>query len=165
VHEGRKRDTQFYQKLSDAGFTKDEKKKVRFTLRLKTVSKILFMKAITLSGRILLVLLNAARYVPGLRYRSNRKKNRVKMTVLADVESCSLVEVYRRFKDACCFLHQRPDDDEAACTPKTSVNFHQPTRSNKQEDSHLHDRRPENLKSRQKSSAPQHFLTGHSELI
>jgi hypothetical protein len=36
---------------------------------------------------------------------------------------------------------------EAASTPETSVNFYQTTRRNNPEDSHLHTRRHENLKS------------------
>jgi hypothetical protein len=36
---------------------------------------------------------------------------------------------------------------EAASTPETSVNFYQTTRRNNPEDSHLHARRRENLKS------------------
>jgi hypothetical protein len=36
---------------------------------------------------------------------------------------------------------------EAASTSETSVNFHQTTRRNNPEDSHLHTRRRENLKS------------------
>jgi hypothetical protein len=34
----------------------------------------------------------------------------MKMTVFWDVAPCDLVEVYRRFKGACCLHHQ--DDDE-----------------------------------------------------
>jgi hypothetical protein len=37
---------------------------------------------------------------------------------------------------------------EAASTYETSVNFYQTTRRNNPEDSHLHSRRRENLKSR-----------------
>jgi hypothetical protein len=40
---------------------------------------------------------------------------------------------------------------EAASTSETSVNFYQTTRRNNQEDTHLHTRRRENLKS--------HFLS------
>jgi hypothetical protein len=53
------------------------------------------------------------------------------------IEPCSLVEVYRRFIGACCLNHH---------TFETSVNVYQTTRRNP-EDSHLHTRRHENLKS------------------
>jgi hypothetical protein len=57
-----------------------------------------------------------------------------KITVFRDVAQCSLVEVHRRFRGAYCLHHQgdRPD---------------QTTRRNIPEDSHLHTRRRENLKS------------------
>jgi hypothetical protein len=48
----------------------------------------------------------------------------------------SLEEVYQRFRGACCLHHQ---------VPETSVNF--TTRRNITEDSHLHTRRRESLKS------------------
>jgi hypothetical protein len=35
----------------------------------------------------------------------------LKMTVFWGVASCSLVEVYRRYRGACCLHHQNDDDD------------------------------------------------------
>jgi hypothetical protein len=49
----------------------------------------------------------------------------------------SLVEVYRRFRCACCLHHQI----------EKSVNFYQTTRRNIPEEIHLQTRRRENLKS------------------
>jgi hypothetical protein len=70
------------------------------------------------------------------------------------VAPCNLVEVYRRFRGACCLHHQgddsvkkmshRPDDGGMS---ETSVNFYQITRRNNSEGSHLYTRRRENLKS------------------
>jgi hypothetical protein len=54
------------------------------------------------------------------------------MAVFWAVVPCSLVEVYRRFRGACCLRHQ--------------VNFHQTTRRNNPEDNHFRTRRRENLK-------------------
>jgi hypothetical protein len=65
----------------------------------------------------------------------------MKMVVFWVVAPCSLVEVYRRFKGACC-LYIR-----AMSTSETSVNIYQTTRCNNPEDSHLHTRRSKNLKS------------------
>jgi hypothetical protein len=53
----------------------------------------------------------------------------MQMAVFRFVALCSLVEVYRRFRDACCF-HQQGDE--------MSANFYQTTRRNNPEDSHLH---------------------------
>jgi hypothetical protein len=69
------------------------------------------------------------------------------------VAPCYLVEVYRRFRGACCLHH--PGDRsgiialmmEAANTSETSVNFYQTAWRNDTEDSHVHTRRRENLKS------------------
>jgi proteasome lid subunit RPN8/RPN11 len=47
-----------------------------------------------------------------------------KTAVLRGVAPCSLVEVYRRFRDACCLHHQGDHQ------PETSVNFYQTTRRN-----------------------------------
>jgi hypothetical protein len=61
------------------------------------------------------------------------------MAVFWDVAPCSLVEVYRRFRDACC-LHYQSEIAlmmEAASTFETSVNFYQKTRRNILEDGHL----------------------------
>jgi hypothetical protein len=71
------------------------------------------------------------------------------MTVFWDGAPCGLVEVYRRFRGACCSIIRATDypDDEAASTSETSVNFYQTTRRYIPEDSHLHTRRRENLKS------------------
>jgi hypothetical protein len=60
----------------------------------------------------------------------------MKMAVFWVVAPCSLGEVCRRFRGACCLHHQ---GDE-------SVNFWQTTRCNNPEDNHLHTRRRENLK-------------------
>jgi nucleoside diphosphate kinase len=56
-----------------------------------------------------------------------------------------VVEVYRRFRYSCCSLIALMM--EAVRTSETSVNFYQTTRCNNAEDSHLHTRRRENLKS------------------
>jgi hypothetical protein len=71
-----------------------------------------------------------------------------KMTVLWVVAPCSLVKFYRRFRRVCC-LHHQGDDlmIEAASTSEASVIFYQTTRRDNPEDSHLHIRRRENLKS------------------
>jgi hypothetical protein len=68
----------------------------------------------------------------------------VKMAVFWVIATCSLVEVCRHFKGVCCIHHQV---DEATSTSETSVNFYQNTRRDNSEDSHLHIRRHENLKS------------------
>jgi hypothetical protein len=71
------------------------------------------------------------------------------MTVFWVVAPCSLLQVYRRFRGAFCLRHQGDEYArvmEAARTSETSVNFYQTTRRNNPEDSHLHTRRPENLK-------------------
>jgi hypothetical protein len=68
----------------------------------------------------------------------------MKMTVFWDVATCSLVEVYRRFRGAYCDIALMM---EAESTSETSVNFYQTTRRNNPEDSHLHThRREKNLK-------------------
>jgi hypothetical protein len=59
------------------------------------------------------------------------------MAVFWVVVPCSLVEVYRRFTGAYCF-HNQGDPP---------VNAYQTIRHNNPEDSHLHTRRRENLKS------------------
>jgi hypothetical protein len=66
------------------------------------------------------------------------------MAVFWVVAPCSLIEIYQRFRRICCLNHQV---DGAACTSETSVNFYQTTRCYNPEDSHLHTRRRENLKS------------------
>jgi hypothetical protein len=72
----------------------------------------------------------------------------LKLSIYED--DCSLVEVYRRFKGACC-LHCQALMMAAASTSETSVNIFQTTRRNDPEDSHLHTRRRENLKSHPQS--------------
>jgi hypothetical protein len=71
------------------------------------------------------------------------------------VAASSLVEVYRRFRGACC-LHYQGDEEalialmmEAASTCETTINFHQTAWRSNPEDSHVHTRRRENLKSHQ----------------
>jgi hypothetical protein len=59
------------------------------------------------------------------------------MAVFWVVAPCSLIEVYRRFRGACC-LHQ----GDALMMEAASA-----ARRNNPEDSHLHSRRHENLKS------------------
>jgi hypothetical protein len=71
----------------------------------------------------------------------------MKMAVFWFVGPCSLEEVNRRLRGACCLHHQRALMMEAARTSETSVNFYQTTRRNNPEDSYLHTRRRENLKS------------------
>jgi hypothetical protein len=59
---------------------------------------------------------------------------------------CSLVDVYRRFRDTCCLHHQGDElwsrwvialTMEAASTSETSVNFYRTTRRYNPDDSHL----------------------------
>jgi hypothetical protein len=89
------------------------------------------------------------------------------MTVFWDVAPCSLVDIDRRFRGTYCLYHQGDELEtgshvsnqffargllialmmEAVSTSKTSVNFYQTTRRNNPEDSHLHTRRRESLKS------------------
>jgi hypothetical protein len=64
----------------------------------------------------------------------------MKMAVFWDVAPCSLVEVYRRLRAITLTM-------EAASTSETSVNFYQTTLRNIPEDSDLHTRSRENLKS------------------
>jgi hypothetical protein len=75
----------------------------------------------------------------------------MKIAVFWDVAPYSLVQISRRFRGAGCLHDQdvsiHPLMLEAAGTSETSVNFYQTTRSNNPEDSHLHTRRRENLKS------------------
>jgi hypothetical protein len=61
------------------------------------------------------------------------------MAVFWVVAPCSFVELYRRFRDVCCFHHQGDEVlmMEGASTSGTSVNFYQTTRCNNPEDSHL----------------------------
>jgi hypothetical protein len=70
----------------------------------------------------------------------------LKMTVFWDVAVCSLVEVKQHFRGVTASII-RALLREAVKTSKTSVNFYQTTRRNIPEDSHLHTRRREKLKS------------------
>jgi hypothetical protein len=60
-----------------------------------------------------------------------------------------MVNVYRRFRGACCLHHQGATIIalmKAINTFETSANFYRTTRRNKPEDSHFHTRSRENLK-------------------
>jgi hypothetical protein len=72
-------------------------------------------------------------------------KAQMKMAIFWVVVPCSLVEVHQRFRSSCCLRHQ--GDDGGTSTSETSVIFYQTTRHNNPEDSHLHTRHLENLKS------------------
>jgi hypothetical protein len=61
----------------------------------------------------------------------------MKMAVFWDVAQCSLVEVYRCFRGACC-LAAVVLTIKAASTSETSVNFYRTIRRNIPEDSHIH---------------------------
>jgi hypothetical protein len=62
----------------------------------------------------------------------------MKMAVFWIVAQCSLVEVYRRLKGACCLSYSLIAlMMEAASISESSVNFYQTTRRNIPEDSHL----------------------------
>jgi hypothetical protein len=63
----------------------------------------------------------------------------MKTAVFWIVAPCNLVEVYRRFRDACLKAARAMIAlmMEAASTSKTSVNFYQATWHNNPEDSHL----------------------------
>jgi hypothetical protein len=60
----------------------------------------------------------------------------MKMAVFWVIALCSLVEVFRRFRGACCLAIARMM--EAASTFEKSGCFYQTTRRNNPEDSHLH---------------------------
>jgi hypothetical protein len=64
----------------------------------------------------------------------------LKMTVFWDFAPCSLVKFDRRFGAIALMI-------ETVYTSETSVKFYQTSRRNIPEDSHLHTRRRENLKS------------------
>jgi hypothetical protein len=97
-------------------------------------------------------------------YRLNYHIHILKMAVFWVVAPCSLVEIYRRFRDACCLYNQGDQASiialitEGASTSETSANFYQTTRRNNPKDSHLHTRRRENLKSRIFMSCSFHSL-------
>jgi hypothetical protein len=61
----------------------------------------------------------------------------MKMAVFWIGALCSLVEVYLRFRGACCLHHQGALMMGAAGTYETSVNFYQTAWHNNPEDSHL----------------------------
>jgi hypothetical protein len=70
----------------------------------------------------------------------------MKMAVFWVVALCSLIEVYQRFRGTFC-LHYQGDECLRQQLPETLVNFYQTTRRYNPENSHLHTRRRENLKS------------------
>jgi hypothetical protein len=73
--------------------------------------------------------------------------HKLKMADFWFVAPCSLLEVYQNFRGVCCLHHQGDlQVMEAARTSETSVYFHQTTRRNNPEDSHLHTSRRENMK-------------------
>jgi hypothetical protein len=69
----------------------------------------------------------------------------MKIAVFWVVAPCSLVEVYQRFRGACCLHHHRRPVDEAS-TSETSVNY-QITRRKDPENNHLHTCSRKNQKS------------------
>jgi hypothetical protein len=80
------------------------------------------------------------------------------MTVFCDVAPCSPVEIYRSFRGAYCLHHQ---GSKAISISETLVNFYEATWRNILEDSHLHSRRRENLKSHyRKAYGPKYCLRG-----
>jgi hypothetical protein len=81
---------------------------------------------------MLMVIFISANYLLGLRFQVLKVAS-MKITVLLDVVTCSLVEVYRRFKGACCLQHQSD-----VWASEMSLNFHQITRRNNPEHSNLH---------------------------
>jgi hypothetical protein len=60
----------------------------------------------------------------------------MKMSVSWVVVPYSQVEVYQRFRDACCLHHQGDGMMAAASTSVTSINFYQITRRNDSEGRH-----------------------------
>jgi hypothetical protein len=68
----------------------------------------------------------------------------MKMAVFWFLAPYSQVEVYRRFKGACCHHQGAALMMEASKNSETSVNY-QTTRRNNSEYSHLHTRRLQNL--------------------
>jgi hypothetical protein len=72
------------------------------------------------------------------------------MAVFWDAAPCSLIHIDRRFGGTYCLHHQGgliAVMVEAVSFSETSVNIYQTTLRNMTEDSHLHTRRRENLKS------------------
>jgi hypothetical protein len=72
-----------------------------------------------------------------IKYELSKNKNNLltKMAVFWVVAPFSVVEVYRRFRGACCLHHQ--GDDEAESTSEMPVNSYQITWRNIPKDSHL----------------------------
>jgi hypothetical protein len=67
-----------------------------------------------------------------------------KVVVFRVVAPFRLIEVHRRFRDACCLYHHGGDEvPETASTSKMSVISYQSTRRNNPEGSHLHARKRE----------------------
>jgi hypothetical protein len=52
----------------------------------------------------------------------------MKIAILWVVATCSLVEVYQRFRGPCCLHHQGDRPDDGGRTSETLVNFYQTTR-------------------------------------
>jgi hypothetical protein len=76
------------------------------------------------------------------------KHEAMKTAVFWIVAPCRLIEVYGRFRGAYCrAMMEAALMMKTVSTSETSVNFYQTTRRNNSEDSHLHTRRRENLKS------------------
>jgi hypothetical protein len=80
------------------------------------------------------------------------------ITAYWDRAPCSLFEVDRQFKGACCLHHQgdERDIDGGSMHSETSVYFNKPTRRYIPEDYSLHTHRCENLKSRKQGNV--HFF-------
>jgi hypothetical protein len=75
-----------------------------------------------------------------------KMKYSLKMAVFWDVAPCNLVKIGRRFRDA-FWIHHQGESPLNLWIPEMSVSFYEITRRNISEDSHLHIRRRENLKS------------------
>jgi hypothetical protein len=75
-----------------------------------------------------------------------RSLYQLKMSVFWVVVPCSVVEVYRHFRGTCC-IDQKGNMMVGASTSETLVNLYQAARRYNPEDSHLHSRCRENLKS------------------
>jgi hypothetical protein len=69
----------------------------------------------------------------------NDKIRLMKMAVFWVVAPCSLVEVYRRFRGACCHHQAITLMMKAASTSEMSVNFYQAARLNNPENSQFLD--------------------------
>jgi hypothetical protein len=81
---------------------------------------------------------------PHYRRTCIERKMLISIAIFWIAAPCSLAEVYRRIRGACALIALMM---EAARTSETSVNFYQTARRNNPEDSCLHTRRRENLKS------------------